>query len=129
MRISNGFAVSTQRFVAGDFPSLQRELGADARFPNVVADPAMGACLTYAIYNSPIALVGALLEAGADPNWPDDDGFPPLIAAQGGSRLPPRLVRTRDRNRVQVMLAASRFRSGFCAPGFRGGFWPVVEAG
>ena len=68
-------------FRTGDFPSLQRELGTTGSFPNVVADPAMGACLTYAIYHSPLALVRALLDAGADPNWPDGDGFPPLIAA------------------------------------------------
>jgi ankyrin repeat protein len=38
----------------------------------------------------PIALVGALLEAGADPNWPAHDGFPPLLAA--GARVDQRGV-------------------------------------
>ena len=33
------------------------------------------------IYHSPIEMVAALLDAGADPNLPADDGFPPLIAA------------------------------------------------
>jgi ankyrin repeat protein len=37
--------------------------------------------LVYAIYHGPLALVRALLDAGADPNGGDGDGFPPLIAA------------------------------------------------
>lgn len=61
--------------------SLRAELGDVEGFPNVIADAAMGAVLTYAIYHSPIDLIIELLEAGADPNWPADDGFPPLIAA------------------------------------------------
>ncbi len=68
-------------FRAGDVVSLRRQLGELDEFPNVIAHPAIGACLTYAIYHSPISLIDALLEAGADPNWPADDGFPPLIAA------------------------------------------------
>ena len=40
-----------------------------------------GECLTYAIYHSPVAFIAELLDLGADPNWPADDGFPPLIAA------------------------------------------------
>jgi ankyrin repeat protein len=50
-------------------------------FPNVVADPAIGLCLTYAIYHSPLGFVRELLEAGADPNRDEHDGFPPIIAA------------------------------------------------
>lgn len=68
-------------FRAGDLATIARELGAQAGFPNVIAHPAIGSCLTYAIYHGPASLVAALLDAGADPSWPDDDGFPPLIAA------------------------------------------------
>jgi hypothetical protein len=70
-----------EAFRTGDMTALQRLLGSLEGFPNVVTHPAMVACLAYAIYDSPTALVGALLEAGADPNWPDADGFPPLVAA------------------------------------------------
>lgn len=68
-------------FRAGELDTLRKLLGTPEQFPNVIAHPAIGACLTYAIYHSPISLVDALLDAGADPNWPSDDGFPPLIAA------------------------------------------------
>ena len=37
--------------------------------------------LVDAIYHAPLADIRALLEAGADPKAPVDDGFPPLIAA------------------------------------------------
>jgi ankyrin repeat protein len=68
-------------FRAGDLAAITRELSARPGFPNISAHPAMGSCLTYAIYHGPVSLVSALLDAGGDPNWPDDDGFPPLIAA------------------------------------------------
>ena len=47
---------------------------------------AIGPCLTYAIYRSPLAFIRTLLELGADPNPPADDGFPPLIAALSSAR-------------------------------------------
>jgi len=60
----------------------------------VIAAAGIGPCLTYAIYHSPLAMIAALLDAGADPNWPADDGFPPLIAAlscaQAAPGSPPR---------------------------------------
>jgi ankyrin repeat protein len=94
-------------FRAGDMTTLQRELGALEGFPNVFAHPAMGACLTYAIYHSPISLVRALLEAGADPNWPDADGFPPLIAALSCSTAAPGAeVRADVHELVEMLLAA-----------------------
>src|SRR5687768_2345602 len=46
----------------------------------------IGSCLVYAIYHSPRAFIRTLLELGADPNAPADDGFPPLIAALGTAR-------------------------------------------
>src|SRR5688500_1240095 len=42
---------------------------------------AIGPCLEYAIYHSPLAFIRTLLELGADPNPVDHAGFPPLIAA------------------------------------------------
>ena len=68
-------------FLKGDLETLRRELGSLEGFPNVIAHPAIGPCLTYAIYHSPIEMVAALLDSGADPNAPPNDGFPPLIAA------------------------------------------------
>ena len=96
-----------EAFRAGDMTALQRELGSLDGFPNVMAHPAMGACLTYAIYHSPLAFVGALLDAGADPNWPDADGFPPLIAALTCSDATPgAIVRTDVHEIVEMLLAA-----------------------
>jgi uncharacterized protein len=73
-------------FKAGDLAALRAELDDDAkldkvRFPDVVVAAGIGGCLTYAIYHSPVAFIAELLDLGADPNWPADDGFPPLIAA------------------------------------------------
>jgi len=68
-------------FKCGDFDTIRRELGALDGFPNVQLDLALGDPLTYAIYHAPLELVRRLLDEGADPNWPADDGFPPLIAA------------------------------------------------
>ena len=68
-------------FRTGDMAALRREIGSVGGFPNVVAHPAVGLCLTYAIYHSPLALVEALLKDGADPRGHAGDGFPPLIAA------------------------------------------------
>jgi ankyrin repeat protein len=75
------FRILHAAFLNGDLETLRRELGSLEGFPNVIAHPAIGPCLTYAIYHSPIEMVAALLDAGADPNVPADDGFPPLIAA------------------------------------------------
>jgi ankyrin repeat protein len=92
-------------FRAGDLDVLRDELGALPDFPNVVAHPAIGACLTYAIYHGPIELVRSLLDAGADPDWPSDDGFPPLIAALSCADTAPGIVtRTDVRELVKILL-------------------------
>ena len=43
-------------------------------------------CLVFAVYHSPLLFIRTLLEIGADPNVPVDDGFPPLIAALSCTR-------------------------------------------
>src|SRR5262245_1418021 len=77
-------------FKAGDLAALRAELDEDDRFPNVIASDGIGECLTYAIYHSPLTFITELLDLGADPNWPSDDGFPPLIAALSCATSAPR---------------------------------------
>ena len=75
-------------FKAGDLRALLAELDEEHhdRFPNVVIAAGIGDCLTYAIYHSPVSFIAELLDSGADPNRPADDGFPPLIAALSCAR-------------------------------------------
>lgn len=60
-----------------------------ADVPNGPMPLAIGPCLEYAIYHSPLAFIRTLLELGADPNPKDHIGFPPLIAALSCSRSRP----------------------------------------
>src|ERR1044072_3323767 len=64
----------------------------------------IGSCLVYAIYHSPLAFIRTLLEIGADPNAPADDGFPPLIAALSCGREGPGLKPRRDVDDVLRLL-------------------------
>jgi len=73
-------------FVAGDLEALRAAVDDPSVIPNGQMPITVGSCLVYAIYHSPIAFIRALLEIGADPNAPVDDGFPPLIAALSCSR-------------------------------------------
>jgi hypothetical protein len=52
-------------------------------------DTGMEDALVEAIYSGPLASIRELLESGADPNAPVDDGFPPLIAALSCGRAVP----------------------------------------
>jgi uncharacterized protein len=91
---------------SGDMTALVDELGADPNFPNVIPHLAIGSCLTYAIYHAPIGLVSDLLLAGADPNWPADDGFPPLIAAVTcGTEAPGATIRPDVQELVDLLVA------------------------
>lgn len=73
-------------FVAGDLAALKAALGDPPEFPNCGLGGFSGPCLGYAVYHSPIDLVRALLDLGADPNAPDPAGFPSLIAALSADR-------------------------------------------
>lgn len=76
-------------FRRGDLDALRQALADPAAVPNGRFDPSFGTCLVYAIYHSPLAFIRNLLEIGADPNAPPDDGFPPLIAALSLTRNTP----------------------------------------
>jgi hypothetical protein len=82
-------------FRRGDLEALRAAVDDPSLVPNGRLPHAIGSCLVYAIYYSPLAFVRTLLEIGADPNGPGDDGFPPLVAAlscaadaPGGAKRP-----------------------------------------
>src|SRR5215204_7167207 len=81
-------------FRKGDLDALCTAVGDPALVPN--GRMPFGSCLVYAIYWSPLAFVRTLLELGADPNAPADDGFPPLIAALCCTRDEPGANRRTD---------------------------------
>jgi uncharacterized protein len=76
-------------FRVGDLAALRAAVDDPDRFPNGPMPLAIGRCLEYAIYHSPLAFIRTLLEIGANPNPEDQSGFPPLIAALSCSRSQP----------------------------------------
>ena len=68
-------------FHAGDLEALRAAVDDPGLVPNGYIHATIGTCLVYAIYTSPLPFIRTLLDIGADPNAPADDGFPPLIAA------------------------------------------------
>lgn len=83
-------------FQAGDLDALRAAVDDPSAIPNGQMPLTVGSCLVYAIYCSPLAFIRTLLEIGADPNAPVDDGFPPLIAALSCSREVPGAKPRRD---------------------------------
>jgi uncharacterized protein len=76
-------------FRRGDLEALRAAVDDPAVIPNGRMLDIIGPCLVYAIYHSPLPFIRELLEIGADPNAPVDDGFPPLIAALSCTRVAP----------------------------------------
>jgi ankyrin repeat protein len=76
-------------FRNGDLKALRTAVDEPDKFPNGPMSLAIGPCLVYAIYHSPLIFIRTLLEIGADPNPDDPSGFPPLIAALACSRSLP----------------------------------------
>jgi uncharacterized protein len=68
-------------FRAGDLVALRAAVDDPDIVPNGPMPLAIGPCLEYAIYHSPLFFIRNLLEIGANPNPTDHAGFPPLIAA------------------------------------------------
>jgi ankyrin repeat protein len=93
-------------FRAGDLEALRAAVDDPALIPNGRMPVTIGSCLVYAIYHSPLAFIRRLLEIGADPNAPVDDGFPPLIAALGCARDEPGTTpRTDVDDIIQLLLS------------------------
>src|SRR6476469_9074672 len=78
-----------EAFRKGDLDGLRAAVDDPAVIPNGRMPITIGSCLVYAIYHSPLPFIRTLLEMGADPNAPSDDGFPPLIAALSCTRAAP----------------------------------------
>ncbi len=89
-------------FRAGDLEALRAAVDDPAVVPN--GRVPFGTCLVYAVYHSPIAFIRTLLEIGADPNAPVDDGFPPLIAALACTNDAPGSPRRTDVDEIVRLL-------------------------
>ncbi|HTG75398.1 MAG TPA: hypothetical protein VMB70_16620, partial [Terriglobia bacterium] len=63
-------------FRNADLAALRAAVDDPDAFPNGPMPLAIGSCLEYAIYHSPVAFIRALLELGADPNPTNHAGFP-----------------------------------------------------
>src|SRR5688572_19847039 len=83
-------------FREGDLEALRAAVEDPDSVPNGPMPLAIGPCLEYAIYHSPIAFIRTLLEIGADPNLDDHSGFPPLIAALSCHQVVPGSTRRPD---------------------------------
>jgi ankyrin repeat protein len=93
-------------FRAGDLRALRAAVEDPASVPNGPMPLAIGPCLAYAIYHSPLAFIRTLLEIGADPTPTDHAGFPPLIAALSCSRAHPGSPGRPDVVEVLLLLLA-----------------------
>ncbi|HVQ17147.1 MAG TPA: ankyrin repeat domain-containing protein [Vicinamibacterales bacterium] len=95
-----------EAFRRGDLDALHAAVGDPALVPNGQMPLTIGTCLVYAIYHSPVAFIRTLLEIGADPNAPVNDGFPPLIAALSCSRDAPGARRRTDIDEIIRLLVS-----------------------
>jgi len=99
-RIDDGFR-------RGDLAALRAALPDPSSVPNGPMPDTIGSCLVYAIYHSPLAFIRSLLDLGADPDAPVDDGFPPLIAALvTGRQGTPGVTPRHDTNEIVGLLLA-----------------------
>ena len=104
------FQQSSAAFKNGDLEALRAAVDDPALVPNGTMPLAIGTCLVYAIYHSPLTFIHTLLKIGADPNASVDDGFPPLIAALSCLRETPG---SRKRTDVEEILrTTAHFRRG-----------------
>ena len=91
-------------FQRGDLDALRAAVDDPSAIPNGRMPDTIGSCLVYAIYHSPLSFIRTLLEMGADPNRPVDDGFPPLIAALSCTRDVPGAKRRSDVDEIVRLL-------------------------
>ncbi|OFW60989.1 MAG: hypothetical protein A2133_04230 [Actinobacteria bacterium RBG_16_64_13] len=66
-------------FHAGDLSALRAAVDDPTSVPNGPMPLAIGTCLEYAIYHSPVSFIRELLEIGADPNPPRSHRLSALV--------------------------------------------------
>jgi uncharacterized protein len=91
-------------FHHGDLEALRAAVDDPSVIPNGAMPMSIGTCLVYAIYHGPLAFIRTLLEAGANPNAPADDGFPPIIAALMCTRDMPGATKRADVDEIIRLL-------------------------
>ena len=96
-----------EAFRKGDLDALRAAVNDPTVIPNGLMPNTIGTCLVYAIYHSPFAFIRTLLEMGACPNAPVDDGFPPLIAALSCARDVAGAKRRTDIDEILKLLLRS----------------------
>ena len=101
------FARIDEAFRRGDLDALRAAVDDPASVPNGVMPVTIGSCLVYAIYHSPLSFIRTLLDVGANPRVPVDDGFPPIIAALCCTRETPGANRRPDVDEI-IRLLLSR---------------------
>src|SRR5215471_12296310 len=94
-------------FCAGDLEALLAAVEDRDAVPNGPMPLAIGSCLEYAIYHSPLPFIRTLLELGADPNRDDPAGFPSLIAALSCSQPHPGSPARADVDEIVRLLLSS----------------------
>jgi uncharacterized protein len=82
------FKAIDDAFKAGDFDALGKALGGSPTWfdQTMPFEFGLGHPLEYAIYWSPRRLIEELIAAGSNVNYPDDAGFPSLIATLSTDR-------------------------------------------
>ena len=82
------FKVIDDAFKAGDFDGLCKALGGSPGWFDkcMPFELGLGHPLEYAIYWSPVGFISTLLNAGSNPNYQDQSGFPAIIAALSTDR-------------------------------------------
>ncbi len=93
-----------EAFAAADLEALKAAVEDPSAIPNGPMPIIFESCLVYAIYHSPLAFIRTLLDIGANPNAPADDGFPPLIAALTMTRGGPGAKKRDDVDEVLRLL-------------------------
>lgn len=73
-----------EAFTAGDLASLRELIGLE--FPRGEVPSDISPWLELAIYRSPLSFLRNVIDLGADPNYPDETGFPSLFAALAADR-------------------------------------------
>ena len=94
-------------FCSGDLEALLAAVEDRDAVPNGPMPLAIGSCLEYAIYHSPLPFIRTLLELGADPNRDDPAGFPSLIAALSCSQPQPGSPARADVDKIVRLLLSS----------------------